>query len=55
MQDALSYESLGYDFVMGADVVKCSHWGVNVPCSLFFNDEVECPKCGRKFKKNESS
>ncbi len=39
-----------YDFVMGADTVKCPYCGADVPCSLFFDNEVECPKCGKKFK-----
>ena len=52
MTDDLFDEFLGYDFAMGADVVKCPHCGADVPCSLFFdNDETECPKCGKKFKK----
>jgi len=50
-------EFMEYDFAMGADMVKCPHCGAGVPCSLFFDDEVECPKCGKKFKKilNEES
>ena len=39
-----------YDFVMGADTVKCPYCGADVPCSLFFDNEVKCPKCGKKFK-----
>ena len=49
MSDDLD-DSWEYDFVMGADVVKCPYCGVDVPCSLFFDNEVECPKCGKKFK-----
>jgi hypothetical protein len=30
-------EFMGYDFTMGADVVKCPHCGADVPCSLFFD------------------
>ena len=41
MPDDLFDEFLEYDFTMGADV----------PCSLFFDNEAECPKCGKKFKK----
>ncbi|MBU2102865.1 MAG: hypothetical protein KKF80_05670 [Candidatus Omnitrophica bacterium] len=42
---------LEYDFAMGADTTKCPHCGADVPCSLFFDDEAECPECGKKFKK----
>ena len=51
MTDPLD-DFLEYDFAMGADTVKCPHCGAAVPCSLFFDDEVECPKCGKTFKKN---
>jgi len=52
--DDLFDEFLGYDFAMGADVVKCPHCGADVPCSLFFDgNEIECPKCGKKFKKEK--
>ncbi len=40
-----------YDSTMGADVVRRPHCGADVPCSLFFDNEVECPECGKKFKK----
>jgi len=53
--DDLFDEFMGYDFTMGADVVKCPHCGVDVPCSLFFDNEVECPECGQKFKKGENN
>jgi DNA-directed RNA polymerase subunit RPC12/RpoP len=43
-----------FNFTMGADVITCPYCGADVPCSLFFDDEVECPKCGKKFKKDES-
>jgi endogenous inhibitor of DNA gyrase (YacG/DUF329 family) len=46
-------EFMGYDFTMGADVVKCPHYGADVACSLFLDNEVECPKCGKKFRKGE--
>lgn len=46
-------EFMGYDFTMGADVVKCLHCGADVPCSLFSDNEVECPECGKKFRKDE--
>lgn len=44
---------VGYDFTMGADVVKCPYCGANVPCRLFFDNEVDCLECGKKFQKNE--
>ena len=37
-----------YDFSMAVDAVKCTYCGADVPCSLFFDDEVDCPKCGRE-------
>ena len=49
MDDDLFNEFMEYDS-MGADVVKCPHCGADVPCSLFFDDEAECPECGKKFK-----
>lgn len=33
-------------------MMKCPHYGTDVPCSLFFDNEVECPKCGEKFCKD---
>lgn len=54
MPDGLFDEFMEYDFTMGADVVKCPHCGADVPCSLFFDNEVECPKCGKKFRKDGS-
>lgn len=42
-----------FDATMGADTVTCPHCGADVPCSLFLDDEVECPECGKKFKKTE--
>jgi len=42
-------EFLGYDSVMGADMVKCPHCGVDVPHSLFLtagcwvgSDQAKC-------------
>jgi len=55
MVDDLFDEFLEYDFTMGADVVICPYCGGEVACSLFFDDEVECPKCGRKFRKEEAA
>jgi len=40
MIDDLFDEFLGFDFIMGADMVKCPHCGTDVPCSLFFEDKV---------------
>ncbi|MCG2711733.1 MAG: hypothetical protein L6416_05360 [Candidatus Omnitrophica bacterium] len=42
---------LGFDLTMGADMVKCPHCGADVPYSLFFDNEVECPECGKIMKK----
>lgn len=54
MFDDLFDEFFGYDFAMGADIVKCPHCGAKVASSLFFDeDEIKCPKCGKKFKKGE--
>ena len=51
--DDLFDEFLRYDFAIGADMVKCPHCGADVPCSLFFDDEVECPKSWKKFNEDE--
>ena len=53
--DDLFGEFLGYDFVMGADMVKCPHCEADVPCSLFFDDEVECPECGKGSQEGQVS
>ena len=53
MLDDFLDEFLGYDFAMGADVVKCPHCDADVPCSLFFNDKVKCPECGKMFEKEK--
>lgn len=52
MAGDLFNQFLEYDFTMGADVVKCPHCGVDVPCSLFFNNEAECSECGKRFRKD---
>jgi len=52
MNDPLD-EFIELDATIGLDVVQCPHCGANVPSSLFFDDEVECPKCGGIFKKDE--
>ena len=49
--DDLLDDFLEYDATMGADVVKCPHCGSVMQCSLLLDDEIECPKCGKKFKK----
>ena len=51
MPDGFFDEFLEYNFTIDADVVKCPHCGADVSCSLFFDNEVECPKCEKKFKK----
>lgn len=51
--DDLFDEFMKYDFTMGANVVKCPHCGVDVPCSLFFDNEAERPECGKKIKKDK--
>jgi DNA-directed RNA polymerase subunit RPC12/RpoP len=50
MSDPLN-EFFEFDATMGAGVVKCPHCGVDISCSLLFDDEVECTKCGQKFEK----
>jgi hypothetical protein len=42
--DDLFDEFLGYNLALGADMGKCPHCNADVPCSLFFDYEVECPK-----------
>ena len=53
MPDDSLDEFMEFDFVMGADVVKCPHCGAEVSKSLFFADAVECPDCGKEFTKDE--
>ena len=50
--DDLFNEFIEYDFTIGADVVKCLHCGADVQRSLFIDNEVECPECGKKFRKD---
>jgi len=50
--DDLFDEFLGYDFTMGADVVNV-RMRRRRALQFVFDDEVECPECGKKFKKNE--
>jgi len=51
MNDGLD-DFIEFDATMGADVVKCPHCGADVPSSLLFDDEAECPECGKTFSKN---
>ena len=41
------------DAAVGAEVVKCPYCGAEVQSSLFFDEEVDCPGCGKRFKKDE--
>ncbi len=50
--DDLFDEFLEYDFAMGADALECPYCGAEVPYSLFFDSEIECPECGRRFQNN---
>jgi len=50
--DDLFDEFLEFDVSMGADVVKCPHCGSEVSCSLFLDDEIECPDCGKILRRN---
>lgn len=52
MSDDSFDEFMEYDFTMGADIVKCPYCGVDVPYSLFFDNEVECTECGKKFQRD---
>lgn len=54
MQNDLFDEFLEYDFSMDPDIVKCPYCGADVPCSLFIDDEAECPECGKHFTKDEA-
>jgi len=47
-------EFLEFDATIGAEVVTCPHCGADVPCSLFLDNEVECPHCKKKFCKAEA-
>jgi len=44
-------EFLEYDVGMGGNIVKCPHCGADVPYSLFFDNEVECPECRKEIQK----
>jgi len=43
------------DSTAGSDEVKCPYCGADIPASLFFDEEIDCPKCGKRFNKNEST
>ncbi|MBU1996194.1 MAG: hypothetical protein KKF78_03450 [Candidatus Omnitrophica bacterium] len=49
--DDLFDEFFEYDVLMGGDIKKCPHCGVEVSSSLLLDDEVECPECGERIKK----
>ena len=50
MADPLD-EFIEFDATMGSDVAKCPNCGATVSSSLMFDEEVECPTCGEKFRK----
>ncbi len=50
MTDPLD-EFFEFDATMGADVVTCPHCRAEVSSSLLLDEEVECPECGKTFKK----
>jgi DNA-directed RNA polymerase subunit RPC12/RpoP len=45
-------EFLEYDFIIGADSIKCPHCGATISRSLLFEDdrEAKCPKCGKRIE-----
>lgn len=51
MDDDLFDEFIEYDIMMGADVIICPHCSAEVLGSLFFDDQAQCPKCGKLVKK----
>ena len=51
--DDLFWEFFDYDLVIGSDMVKCPYCETDVPCSLFFDDKVTCPKCGKVITKDK--
>jgi len=53
MSDLLD-EFFEFDATMGADVVTCPHCGADIPSSLLLDDEIECPECEKKFKKDDA-
>jgi len=52
MTDDLFDEFLEYDFTMDVDVVKYPHYGKDVSCSFFFNNnQTDCLECGKSIKR----
>ena len=51
MDDELFDEFLEYDVIMGLDTIACPHCSTEVSCDLFFDDQAQCPKCGKLVKK----
>jgi hypothetical protein len=51
MDDDLFDEFLEYDSIMGADITVCPYCSADIAQSLFFDDQAQCPKCGRLIKK----
>ncbi|MBU1043577.1 MAG: hypothetical protein KJ915_04165 [Candidatus Omnitrophica bacterium] len=51
MDDDLFDEFLEYDVLMGGDIISCPYCSEEVACSLFFEDQAQCPKCGKLIKK----
>jgi hypothetical protein len=47
MMNDLFNEFINYDVTMGADTVTCPHCKIEISCSLFIDDECECPECGK--------
>ncbi len=49
MDDFLD-DFIEFDATIGADVVKCPNCHASVSKSLIFDNEVECPECGKVIK-----
>ena len=50
-KDELFDDLVIYDLAFGLDENKCPNCAEIIPSSMILDDEVECPKCGQKFKK----
>ncbi|MBF0216113.1 MAG: hypothetical protein HQL30_03850 [Candidatus Omnitrophica bacterium] len=50
MDDIFS-EFLECEFIVGSDMKKGPACGASDPCSLIFDDELECQKCAERFRK----